>query len=225
MSRRLGIAPREAGQRSASVRTAWPRVHSVLAMTKSLTDGVAPAVKTTGLTKQFGARKALDGVDLEVPRGVAFGFLGPNGAGKSTTIKMLTGLLAPSRGAMRVLDKNMLDPREALEAKRAVLRQVEEAVSADTLIGSNTSAIPVSLLQEGALHPERILGIHWGEPAHVTRFMEIICGDRTLPVFADRAVSFARMWKKEPTLVRRDIRGFITNRIMYAMLREAFFLV
>lgn len=114
---------------------------------------------------------------------------------------------------------------EDVEAKKAVLRKVEEVVSPETIIGSNTSAIPISIFQEGALHPERILGIHWAEPAHVTRFMEIICGDRTLPVFAERAVSFARLWNKEPTLVRRDIRGFVTNRIMYAMLREAFFLV
>ncbi len=114
---------------------------------------------------------------------------------------------------------------EDVEAKQAVLRQIEEVVPADTVIGSNTSAIPISIFQERALHPERILGIHWAEPAHITRFMEIICGDRTLPVFAERAVSFARLWNKEPTLVRRDIRGFITNRIMYAMLREAFFLV
>ncbi len=114
---------------------------------------------------------------------------------------------------------------ENVTAKKQVLRRVEEAVSPDTLIGSNTSGIPISTLQEGALHPERILGIHWAEPAHVTRFMEIVCGDRTTSGFAERAVSFARLWNKEPTLVRRDIRGFITNRIMYAMLREAFFLV
>ena len=108
---------------------------------------------------------------------------------------------------------------EDLEAKKAVLVQVEHVVPPETVIGSNTSAIPISIFQEGALHPERILGIHWAEPAHITRFMEIICGDKTLPVFAERAVSFARIWNKEPTLVRRDIRGFVTNRIMYAMLR------
>ncbi len=49
-----------------------------------------------------------------------YGFLGPNGAGKSTTIKMLTGLLAPSEGEILVLGKNMLDPRESLEAKSRV---------------------------------------------------------------------------------------------------------
>ncbi len=109
--------------------------------------------------------------------------------------------------------------------KKDYIRRVEEVVASDAIIGSNTSAIPVTLLQEGAVRPERILGIHWAEPAHVTRFMEIICGDRTDPAAAERVVALARAWGKEPTFVRRDIRGFITNRIMYAMLREAFYLV
>jgi len=114
---------------------------------------------------------------------------------------------------------------ESVEAKRQVIREIEQVVSPKTLIGSNTSAIPVTTLQQDSLHPERILGIHWAEPAHVTRFMEIICGKHTQPEYAERALALARGWGKEPSLLRRDIRGFITNRIMYAMLREAFHLV
>src|SRR5437763_6253739 len=75
------------------------------------------AIETTGLTRCFGDLCAVDAIDLRVERGTFYGFLGPNGAGKSTTIKMLTGLLAPSRGQVLVLGKNMLDPRQALEAK------------------------------------------------------------------------------------------------------------
>jgi 3-hydroxybutyryl-CoA dehydrogenase len=55
--------------------------------------------------------------------------------------------------------------------------------------------------------------------------MEIICGKNTSLANAERAVHFARAWGKEPSLLRKDIRGFITNRIFYAMLREAFNLV
>ncbi len=72
-------------------------------MNETNIDGAALAVKTTGLTKAFGDRKALDGVDLEVPRGVAFGFLGPNGAGKTTIIRVLLGLAWPTSGSMSVL--------------------------------------------------------------------------------------------------------------------------
>ncbi|HEV3261756.1 MAG TPA: ABC transporter ATP-binding protein [Gemmataceae bacterium] len=78
------------------------------------------AIETHQLTRFFDGFCAVDGIDLRVERGTFYGFLGPNGAGKSTTIKMLTGLLAPSRGRILVLRKNMLDPREALEVKSHV---------------------------------------------------------------------------------------------------------
>ena len=60
----------------------------------------APAVETFSLVKQFGDFVAVDHINLRVNRGSFFGFLGPNGAGKSTTIKMLTGLLAPTSGTL-----------------------------------------------------------------------------------------------------------------------------
>jgi ABC-2 type transport system ATP-binding protein len=78
------------------------------------------AIETQGLTRYFNGTPAVAGIDLAVERGTFYGFLGPNGAGKSTTIKMLTGLLAPSGGRMLVLGRNMLDPRQAIEAKRRI---------------------------------------------------------------------------------------------------------
>jgi ABC-2 type transport system ATP-binding protein len=78
------------------------------------------AIETHQLTRHFGDFCAVDGIDLRVERGTFYGFLGPNGAGKSTTIKMLTGLLAPTRGKVLVLGKNMLDADESLEAKARV---------------------------------------------------------------------------------------------------------
>lgn len=114
---------------------------------------------------------------------------------------------------------------EDLAIKRQVIALIEENVDKSTLIGSNTSALPVTELQRDAAHPERILGLHWAEPANITRFMEVICGKQTSSSNAQRAMRLARQWGKEPSLLRKDIRGFITNRIMYAMLREAFYLV
>ena len=64
---------------------------------------LAPTISTQGLSRRFGDLVAVDGVDLRVAPGQFFGFLGPNGAGKSTTIKMLTGLLAPSAGRIEIL--------------------------------------------------------------------------------------------------------------------------
>ena len=114
---------------------------------------------------------------------------------------------------------------ENVDEKREVFRQLEGVLSSTAVIGTNTSAIPVTILQSGLKHPERLLGIHWGEPAHILRFLEVICGEKTDIVYAERVVTLAEEWGKEPSLVRRDIRGFITNRLMYSMMREAIYLV
>lgn len=111
---------------------------------------------------------------------------------------------------------------EKPEIKSAVYQKITAAVGADCIIGSNTSAIPISELQKFVAIPARFLGIHWAEPAFMTRFLEITCGDQTDPVFASRIFEMAHGWGKEPTLLKKDIRGFITNRLMYAVYREIF---
>ncbi|MCL5097142.1 MAG: ABC transporter ATP-binding protein [Candidatus Omnitrophica bacterium] len=78
------------------------------------------AIETNGLTRRFGNFCAVDGLDLRVEPGKFYGFLGPNGAGKSTTIKMLTGLLAPTSGTFRILGEDMANMHRAREVKRRV---------------------------------------------------------------------------------------------------------
>jgi 3-hydroxybutyryl-CoA dehydrogenase len=67
--------------------------------------------------------------------------------------------------------------------------------------------------------------LHWLEPAHTSRFLEIICGDQSNVRQAEWLYELSHQWAKEPILVRKDIRGFVSNRLMYAMFREAFSLV
>jgi 3-hydroxybutyryl-CoA dehydrogenase len=67
--------------------------------------------------------------------------------------------------------------------------------------------------------------MHWAEPAFTTPFLEIICGPKTDIAIAETLYKTASDWGKEPTLLRKDIRGFITNRLMYALFREGFNLV
>src|SRR2546422_7247814 len=76
------------------------------------------AVETFDLVRMFGHFAAVDQINLQLRRGSFFGFLGPNGAGKSTTIKMLTGLLAPTSGKIRVLGRDIA--QEPLEVKRRI---------------------------------------------------------------------------------------------------------
>ena len=78
----------------------------------------APAISTENLTRRFGELVAVQDVNLQVAPGQFFGFLGPNGAGKSTTIKMLTGLLAPSSGRMQILGHDLV--ANPVEVKRNI---------------------------------------------------------------------------------------------------------
>src|SRR4051794_15369994 len=75
------------------------------------------AIETRGLGKRFGARAALESIDLEVPRGTAFGFLGRNGAGKTTLVRLLLGLAQPSSGTMRLLGHDLPGGRAAALAR------------------------------------------------------------------------------------------------------------
>ena len=85
---------------------------------KNETPSAFMAVETSALVRRFGDFAAVDNLNLSVPRGSFFGFLGPNGAGKSTTIKMLTGLLAPTSGRISVLGRDL--SAEPLEVKRRI---------------------------------------------------------------------------------------------------------
>lgn len=114
---------------------------------------------------------------------------------------------------------------ENIEIKKMVFANIENNISDEAILTTNTSAIPITILKDFVNKPQRFLGMHWAEPAFTTKFLEIVCNPDTDIKIAESLYNLAQKWGKEPTLVRKDIRGFITNRIMYAMYREAFYLV
>lgn len=114
---------------------------------------------------------------------------------------------------------------EDIAIKKNVYAKIEGVITPGALLASNTSAIPISLLQQQTSRSERFFGLHWAEPSHTTRFLEVICGEKSDAQKGEYLYQLSHNWGKEPTLVRKDIRGFITNRLMYAMYREAFYLV
>lgn len=93
-----------------------------------------PAVRTTGLTKEFEGKRVVDNINLTVGRGVFYGFLGPNGAGKSTTIKMLTGLLVPTGGRIEILGIDF--NTNPLQVKQQIGVVPEDLALFDRLTGS-----------------------------------------------------------------------------------------
>jgi ABC-2 type transport system ATP-binding protein len=111
--------------------------------------GMDFVVETRGLTKRFGDRVAVDSVDLQVPRGSAFGYLGPNGAGKTTLIRMLLGLTGASAGEMELLGRPV--PSRRAEALQRVGAIVEEPRFHDHLTGRENLWI-VAAAREPAAH-------------------------------------------------------------------------
>ena len=110
---------------------------------------------------------------------------------------------------------------EDAAAKREIFDQIEAVVRPEVPIASNTSALPISRLQADRQRPERFLGMHWAEPAHMTRFMELIRGGQTADEPFRAVAEMAGRIGKEPSLVQKDVPAFVVNRIGYAMYREA----
>lgn len=110
---------------------------------------------------------------------------------------------------------------ESATAKALLFDELEAVLSAETPIASNTSALPITLLQASRVHPARFVGMHWAEPAHATRFLELIRGAQTNDATVQAAMGLAVRLGKEPCVVEQDLPGFIANRIGYAIYREA----
>jgi ABC-2 type transport system ATP-binding protein len=81
----------------------------------SAVDAGTPVVELRGLFKRFAEARAVDGIDLDIPAGGVYGFLGPNGAGKTTTIRIMAGLLWPSRGAVRIFGERVVPGAPVLQ--------------------------------------------------------------------------------------------------------------
>lgn len=95
-------------------------------MSRDLAMKTAYAIETDGLTKYYGNFEAVRGLTMRVPKGSITGFLGQNGAGKSTTIKMLLGMMRPTRGNARVLDLDASDERQSIEMRKRVAYVAED---------------------------------------------------------------------------------------------------
>jgi ABC-2 type transport system ATP-binding protein len=94
---------------------------------------LSPAIRVQELRKLYGDKAAVDGLNLQVPRGCFFGFLGPNGAGKTTTIKMLMGLAPPTSGSIELMGLPM--PERAIEIKQLIGVVPDESLLFDHLTG------------------------------------------------------------------------------------------
>lgn len=114
---------------------------------------------------------------------------------------------------------------EELSLKRSLYREIEVLVPQETILASNTSSFMPSLLAAELAHPGRFLVAHYWNPAHLIPLVELVPGPRTDPAVLDTLRTLYLRIGKQPVVVQREKRGFIGNRLQFALLREAMALV
>ncbi len=114
---------------------------------------------------------------------------------------------------------------ENLAVKQALFAQIEGAAPHDAILASNTSVIPIGAIMSGLARPERALGTHWWNPPFLVPLVEVIGTERTAPEIIDRTLDILVAVGKTPVHVRRDVPGFVGNRLQHALWREAIALV
>lgn len=114
---------------------------------------------------------------------------------------------------------------EKIVIKAEVYRSLDKLVGPDTLIVSDTSGIPISKLQVHISNPARFCGMHWSNPPHIIPMIEVISGKQTAPETAKAIVALIERLGLLPVVINKDVPGFVENRILYALLREAVDLV
>ena len=114
---------------------------------------------------------------------------------------------------------------ENLALKQEIFKYLDRVVPPNIPIGSNSSGFPISKIAEGLNTANRMMGAHYFMPAEVVPLVEIVMGQQTEIQFAEKACDLYRSIDKKPVLVKKDIPGFLANRIQHALMREALSLV
>jgi 3-hydroxybutyryl-CoA dehydrogenase len=114
---------------------------------------------------------------------------------------------------------------EDLELKQQVFAEVEELASADAILASNTSGLPITRIAERMLHPERAATTHFWNPPHLMPLVEIVKGERTSEATLSALNEVLTRAGKRVVIVRKDVPGQLGNRLLHALFREAFFMV
>ncbi|MBU3631919.1 NAD(P)-binding domain-containing protein [Polynucleobacter sp. es-GGE-1] len=114
---------------------------------------------------------------------------------------------------------------ENLELKQQIFQYLDQVVPENIPIGSNSSGFPISKIAEGLKTAKRMMGAHYFMPAEVVPLVEIVMGQKTAIQFAEQACELYKAIGKKPVLVKKDIPGFLANRIQHALMREALSLV
>jgi 3-hydroxybutyryl-CoA dehydrogenase len=165
----------------------------------------------------------------------------PSAAREALLPLVAAGRLEPEEGGERVLQRLLPCPDlsdavhdatlvveavyEDLELKRGVFADLDRLAPPEAVLASNSSSLMPSLLAAATGRPDRVLGLHYWNPAHLIPLVEVIPTPATAPALVEQLCAEYRARGKCPVVVRRELPGFIGNRLQFALLREALALV
>jgi 5-formyl-3-hydroxy-2-methylpyridine 4-carboxylic acid 5-dehydrogenase len=159
------------------------------------------------------------------------------GAGFATAAAVLSALGAADRTAAGIVVHDTLSQcvagadlvvetvPEDLDLKIKLFREIEAHVTDECILASDTSGIPITRIQSGCRIPSRVIGMHWSNPPHIIPMIEVIAGEKTAPQVLGAMLETVRGTGHLPIVIRKDIAGFVENRVLYAIMRECLDLV
>ena len=169
--------------------------------------------RTAGSVNSGLARARLAGTNLET-----FGLVEPGraapAAGRLTGSTDLEAAVAEAHLVVEAIAEN-------IGAKKACFERLGRAAPPGNILATNTSGLSITAIASATARPERVAGMHWWNPPHLLPLIEVILGERTAEDTANEVAEIARGLGKLPVMVRKDVPGFIGNRLQYAVLREA----
>jgi 3-hydroxybutyryl-CoA dehydrogenase len=143
---------------------------------------------------------------------------------KQTTLANLTYTINLEE-AVREADFIIEAIPEVIELKWELYQKLEQMIKPNTIVASNTSTFPISRLMENASFPERMIITHFFNPAHLVPLVEIVQHNQTKKEVVEATLELIRGIGKSPILLKKEISGFIANRLQTALMREAFYLL
>lgn len=114
---------------------------------------------------------------------------------------------------------------EKLEIKQELFKILDQYCPKDTILASNSSSFPISQIAKDLATQGRMIGLHFFMPAHLIPCVEVVCGAKTEMVIAENLIQLMESCGMVPVLVKKDLPGFLANRLQHALSREAFSLI
>ncbi len=185
--------------------------------------GIAQVAAQSGCTVRLqdisdeAVARGLGRIRANLDKGIARGKVSPEERDEALArVRTTTSVDEAVDGAELVIEA----APESMELKRELFRRVEAAASEHALLATNTSSLSIGALAEALAHPERFVGMHFFNPVHIMKLVEVVWGPRTAEATTEAAVAFARRLGKEPIVVK-DAPGFASSRLGIVLGMEA----